>query len=217
VKRGKYGEAGMGASYVSSRVRRRSVNPTCPHRLGASRRSTSPAVRGEELRRRCVFKHRISFARTDVLRDASSSGPIAGRGRGMAPRGLGGCRWTATGRSKKRDHPASPATVFRQLSRGGVSPLGGPAAGGGRAGLFIPVPCGCNRLRYRLRSALSPRVGQTNPCIPQGYTARSHHPRAVEHRDCPPCGGGERVIAWGWMGVGVGEPGIHQRIVGMSL
>jgi hypothetical protein len=108
----------------------------------------------------------------------------------MAPRGLGGCRATATGSNKKRDHPASPVIVFRQLSRGGVSPLGGPAAGGGRAELFTPVPCGCNRLRYRLRSALSPRVGQTNPCIPQGYTARSHHPRAVEHRDCPPCGGG---------------------------
>ena len=70
-----------------------------------------------------------------------------------------------------------------------------PATGGGRAGLFIPVPCGRNRLHYWLRSALSPRVGQTNPCIPQGYTARSHHPRIVEHRDCPPCGGGVTVIA----------------------
>ena len=121
----------------------------------------------------------------------------------MAPRGLAGCRKTATGRDKKRDHPASPVIVFRQLSRRGVSPLGGPAAGGGRAGLFIPVPCGCNRLRYRLRSALSPRVGQTNPCIPQGYTARSHHPRAVEHRDCPPCGGGVCSMCRGvWVGDG---------------
>jgi hypothetical protein len=137
-----------------------------------------------------------------AVRDALALARLAGRGRGMAPRGLGGCRKTATGRDKKRDHPASPVIVFRQLSRGGVSPLGGPAAGGGRAGLFIPVPCGCNRLRYLLRPALSPRVGQTNPCIPQGYTARSHHPRAVEHRDCPPCGGGALLShGGGWVRV----------------
>jgi hypothetical protein len=42
----KYGEAGMGTSYVHIRVRRRSVNPTRPHRLVASRRSTSPAGGG---------------------------------------------------------------------------------------------------------------------------------------------------------------------------
>ena len=53
VKRGKYGEAGMGASYAGSvaygldHVRPHSVNPTRPHRLGASRRSTSPASQGK--------------------------------------------------------------------------------------------------------------------------------------------------------------------------
>jgi len=31
--------------------------------------------------------------------------------------------------------------------------------------------------------------------IPTDLTARSHRPRAVEHRDCPPCGGDGRIIA----------------------
>ena len=71
-----------------------------------------------------------------------------------------------------------------------------PAAAG--PGCSRPVPCGCKQSRYRLRPALSPRVGWTNPCIPKGYTARSHHPRAVEHRDCPPCGGGALLSHEGW-------------------
>jgi len=138
-----------------------------------------------------------------AVRDASARGPLGEPGTRGCPAGLAAAQ--GGDRSWKRSgFPASPVIVFRQLSRGGVSPLGGPAAGGGRAGLFIPVPCGCNRLRYRLRSALSPRVGQTNPCIPQGYTARSHHPRAVEHRDCPPCGGGVcSMCREAWMGDGV--------------
>jgi hypothetical protein len=47
AKRGKYGEAGMGASYFHVRVRSRSVNPTRPHRLAALPRSTSPVSRGK--------------------------------------------------------------------------------------------------------------------------------------------------------------------------
>ena len=81
VKRGKYGEAGMGASYAGSvaygldRVRVRPVNPTRPHRLVASRRSTSPASQGKSCAGGWVFKQRILFARTHVLRDAWSSPP----------------------------------------------------------------------------------------------------------------------------------------------
>ena len=57
--RGKYGGAGMGASYVHIRVRSRSVNPTRPHRLAALPRSTSPVSRGKSAVTgavaRCIF------------------------------------------------------------------------------------------------------------------------------------------------------------------
>jgi hypothetical protein len=54
AKRGKYGEAGMGASYVHVRVRSRSVNPTRPHRLAALPRSTSPVSQGKSCTGVCV-------------------------------------------------------------------------------------------------------------------------------------------------------------------
>jgi len=102
--------------------------------------------------------------------------------------------------------------VIRQLSRRGLSPLGDSPPATAGPGCSVPVPCGRNHSRYRLRSALSPRVGRMKPRIPKGYTARSHHPHAVEHRDCPPCGG-DRVIShgiggWGWMAT---DPAVRFR------
>jgi len=105
----------------------------------------------------------------------------------MAPRGLGirsGERLPAV--EEKRDHPASP----RSLSANWITEVldlldPTPAAEG--PGCSSPVPCD-GAGRFRARAALSPCVGCTNS-IPPDHTARSHRPRAVEHRDCPPCGG----------------------------
>ena len=131
----------------------------------------------------------LAFARALALRDASSSALKEGWGRGMAPRGLGIRRETATGRQEKRDIPrprdrlrASWITeVFHLLDPG-------PAAEG--SGCSCPVPCEqrplLNGTHFSCRWLRS--------SIPTDLTARSHRPRAVEHRDCPPCGGDGRII-----------------------
>ena len=131
----------------------------------------------------------LAFARALALRDASSSALKEGWGRGMAPRGLGIRRETATGRQEKRDIPrprdrlrASWITeVFHLLDPG-------PAAEG--SGCSCPVPCEqrplLNGTHFSCRWLRS--------SIPTDLTARSHRPRAVEHRDCPPCGGDVGII-----------------------
>ena len=70
-----------------------------------------------------------------------------------------------------------PVIVMRQRTHRGIPPLEARAAGG-RAGLL------------RTRSPVTLPALDAQCTIPKGYTARSHHPRAVEHRDCPPCRGG---------------------------
>ena len=108
----------------------------------------------------------------------------------MAPRGLGirsGERLPAV--KGKRDHPASP----RSLSANWITEVldlldPRPAAEG--PGCSCPVPC---EQRPRLNGThFSCRWLRSS--IPTDLTARSHRPRAVEHRDCPPCGGDGRII-----------------------
>jgi hypothetical protein len=65
------------------------------------------------------------------------------------------------------------------------------------------------RRRRRQGRAVLSRSPETSPrwlhkhAFRRALTVRPHHPRAVEHRDCPPCGG-DGVIShgigrWGWM------------------
>ena len=86
-----------------------------------------------------------------------------------------------------------PVIVFHQPDHGGLSPRG-PLAGDGRAGPVLacqsPVTARAGAPRR-----LHPRWLRRS--IPQVQTARSHRPRAVEHRDCPPCGGDMGSIAQG--------------------
>ena len=88
------------------------------------------------------------------------------------------------GSGKGKRFSRVPVIVVRQRTHRGIPPLGARAAGG-RAGLL------------RTRSPVTLPALDAQCTIPKGYTARSHHPRAVEHRDCPPCGGDVGVIAWG--------------------
>ncbi len=65
------------------------------------------------------------------------------------------------------------------------------------------------RRRRRQGRAVLSRSPETSPrwlhkhAFRRALTARSHHPRAVEHRDCPPCGGDGAIShgigRWGWM------------------
>jgi len=131
----------------------------------------------------------LAFARALALRDASSSALKEGWGRGMAPRGLGWLLVQPAGSKRETRHPASPRSlcaswiteVFHLLDPW-------PAAEG--PGCSCPVPC---EQRPRLNGThFSCRWLRSS--IPTDLTARSHRPRAVEHRDCPPCGGDGRII-----------------------
>ena len=86
-------------------------------------------------------------------------------------------------------HPASPRSlctsriteVFHLLDPG-------PAAE--RPGCSCPVPC--EQRPLLIGTHFSCRWLRSS--IPTDLTARSHRPRAVEHRDCPPCGGDGGII-----------------------
>ena len=98
---------------------------------------------------------------------------------------------TATGSGRETRHPASPRSFARQPDHGGVSPLGS-WAGGGKAGLFMPGPLWNSAHPFQGGAHFSCRWLRSS--IPTDLTARSHRPRAVEHRDCPPCGGDGGII-----------------------
>ena len=112
---------------------------------------------------------------------------------------------------EKRDHPST----LRVNPRERLSPAGSrrsfaswiPKAVGGKVGLFIarsPAP------RLPVSSTRDPALflalARMDDSIPEDQTARSHRPSAVEHRDCPPCGGDMGNISpggtrWGWAGL----------------
>ena len=183
--------------------RRRGDPPPPPSAVEARRRwFASPCEAGgggsraQHARRRGMVRQAQSLIRTGAiaLRDASALAPIFTKKRRAGDAGWPRVVWASARLSGYRQIERNatsrvPAIVIRQLNHGGVSPLG-PQAGGGKAGVFSPSPCdGVGRST----SPITPCVGCTNS-IPPDQTARSHRPRAVEHRDCPPCGGDARIM-----------------------
>ena len=146
-----------------------------------------------------------------ALRDAVVLARIEGRGRWDAP--LIGCRFKAalSVDKEKRDHPST----LRVNPRERLSPAGSrrsftswiPKAVGGKVGLFIArSPAPCLPVSSIRDPALVLALARMDDSIPEDQTARSHRPSAVEHRDCPPCGGDMGNISpggtrWGWAGL----------------
>ena len=113
-----------------------------------------------------------------------------GWGRGMAPRGLGIRHEDGYRQWKRNATSRVPAIV--------CSPTGSRRC-------FTSWTPGRRRKgrAVRARSLVGQRPllnGTHFSCrwlrssIPTDLTARSHRPRAVEHRDCPPCGGDVGII-----------------------
>ena len=95
---------------------------------------------------------------------------------------------------EKRDHPST----LRVNPRERLSPAGSrrsfaswiPKAVGGKVGLFIArSPAPCLPVSATGDPALVLALARMDDSIPEDQTARSHRPRAVEHRDWPSCGG----------------------------
>ena len=112
---------------------------------------------------------------------------IEGWGRGMAPLvWLAVLRRLPVDRRRKR-HPASPRPLFAGPEQGALNAPDMAADGVSGRESSPPVPCAViHPLRDGPRNDSWPWLRCS---FPQDLFARPHRPRAVEHRDCPPCGG----------------------------
>jgi len=134
----------------------------------------------------------FSIARALALRDASSSALKEGWGRGMAPRGLGirhedGYRqWKRNATFRVPAIVCSPTGSRRCFTSWTLSRRRKGRAVHARSPVNSahPFQGGAHFSCRWLRSS-----------IPTDLTTRSHRPRAVEHRDRPPCGDDGRIIA----------------------
>jgi hypothetical protein len=95
-------------------------------------------------------------------------------------------------------HRRSPGSTGSRRETRIPRPRGRYSPARAQGAVFTPLtwsPTAARAGRVRLRSPATPGLGGASRRVPRDLPARSHHPRAVEHRDCPPCGGDARIIA----------------------